>query len=113
MYFFSDEEFTDFCVAPFAVSIRLDKDTWSYKGDYSDAYKKCVKEGKTFVIKDIHSQVYKRQCVTKRVPIFHEGKSTKRDAPVQLKVQGLRKYYGEKMEEKIRTKKNEEESGNN
>ncbi len=100
IYFESDTEFEDFCIAPYAVTTQ-----GSYKGYYSAEYKKCLEEDKTFVIKDIFSQVYKHQCVVKRVPVFHEGQPTKRNAPIQLKVQGLRKYYGEKLEEKIRAKR--------
>ena len=95
MYFESDEEFTDFCVAPFAVVKRSENGTLYYEGEYSDEYKKCIKEGKTFIIKDENSQVYKRQCVTKRVPVLNDGIRTCRDAPIQLDVQGLQPYFSE------------------
>ena len=95
MCFTSDEEFADFCVAPFAVTKRSGNGNLYYEGDYSDEYKKSIKEGKTFLIKDEDSQVYKRQCVCKRVPLFHEGTSTGREVAIQLSVQGLEPYYGE------------------
>ena len=95
LYFESDEEFTDFCVAPFAVVKRSEDGTLYYEGEYSEEYKKCVEEGKTFIIKDENSQVYKRQCVTKRVPVQNDGVPTRRDAPIQLKVQGLQPYFCE------------------
>lgn len=95
MYFESDEEFTDFCVAPFAVVKRSENGTLYYEGGYSENYKKCIKEGKTFIIKDENSLVYKRQCVTKHVPVLYDGIPTRRDAPIQLEVQGLQPYFGE------------------
>ena len=52
LYFESDEEFTDFCVAPFAVVKRSEDGTLYYEGEYSEEYKKCVEEGKTFIIKE-------------------------------------------------------------
>lgn len=95
MYFESDEEFTDFCVAPFAVVKRSEDGTLYYEGEYSEEYKKCVEEGKTFIIKDENSLVYKRKCATKRVPVLNDGVHTHRDAPIQLEVQGLQPYYVE------------------
>ena len=100
MYFDSDEEFTDFCVAPFAVIKRSEKGNLYYEGEYSDEYKKCLEEGKTFIIKDENSQVYKRKCVTKRVPI--EGVNTRKDVAIQLDVKGLEQYFGEKWEKMLR-----------
>jgi hypothetical protein len=74
MFFDSDDEFTDFCLAPYGVLVN-DKDgnptTWT--GVYSDEYKDCVVKGMKFVIKDINSSVCKRQCVSKRVPIQGTG----------------------------------------
>lgn len=93
MYFESDEEFTDFCAAPFAVIKTSEKGTMYYEGEYSDEYKKCLKEGKTFIIKDENSQVFKRKCVTKRVPIA--GVRTRKDVAIQLAVKGLEEYFGE------------------
>lgn len=94
MYFESDEEFTDFCAAPFAVIKTSEKGTmYYYEGEYSDEYKKCLKEGKTFIIKDENSQVFKRKCVTKRVPIA--GVRTRKDVAIQLAVENLEEYFGE------------------
>ena len=98
MYFDSDEEFTNFCVAPFAVIKRSEDGAPYYDGEYSDEYKKCLEEGKVFVIKDEDSIVYKRQCVTKRVPVICDGVRMRRDAPIQLEVQGLQQYFGDKFE---------------
>ena len=57
----------------------------------------AIKEGKYFVIEDEKSTVYKRKCVTKRVPVLVEGIPTSRlpVRAVQLKVQNLRPYYEE------------------
>ena len=38
--FESDEEFEDFCIAPFADVKKDEKGNYFYKGDYSDIYKK-------------------------------------------------------------------------
>lgn len=95
IFFESDEEFTDFCIAPVAHIKRSVKGTLYYEGKYSDEYKKYIEEGKTFIIKDEDSQVYKRQCVSKRVPLIHEGTPTGREVSIQLSVQGLEPYYGE------------------
>ena len=89
IFFESDEEFTDFCVAPIAQITRSEKGTLYYEGEYSDEYKRCIEESKTFIIKAEDSQVYRRQYVTKRVPVYYEGAFTGRDALVQLDVQCL------------------------
>ena len=89
VFFESDDEFTDFCIAPYAVVKRSADGTLSVEGQYSDMYKKYIEEGKTFVIKDEDSRVYKHQCVSKRVPV----QSTGRSATVQLPVQNLEQYF--------------------
>jgi hypothetical protein len=89
VYFESDDEFTDFCIAPNAVVKRSADGTLSVEGQYSDMYKKYIEEGKTFIIKDEDSQVYKHQCVSKRVPVQGTGRS----ATVQLPVQNLEQYF--------------------
>lgn len=40
IYFESDEEFTDFCLAPYAVIKELPNGILTYTGEYSDAYTK-------------------------------------------------------------------------
>lgn len=95
IFFESDEEFADFCIAPYAVVKRSADGTLSVEGQYSDMYKKYIEEGKTFVIKDEDSRVYKHQCVSKRVPV----QSTGRSATVQLPVQNLEEYF-EDLEDK-------------
>ena len=95
LFFESDEEFTDFCVAPFAEIKKSENGGFYVVGDYSDEYKKCIEQGKRFIIKDENSQVYKRQCVTKRVPVFNNGVrvTTHEDHPVQLSVMNLEQYF--------------------
>ena len=73
IYFESDAEFEDFCIAPYATIEQPKSGTFYVKGDYFDMYKKYLAEGKTFVIKDEDSVVYKRKCVTKRVPVQMDG----------------------------------------
>ena len=57
IYFESDDEFTDFCVAPYAVIKQSEKGGYYVAGEYSDEYLKCVEMGKNFVIKDEDSVV--------------------------------------------------------
>ena len=94
VFFESDEEFTDFCVAPYAEIKKSENGSAYIVGDYSDEYKKCIEEGKRFIIKDEESQVYKWQCVTKRVPVFDNGvRTTREDYPIQLSVENLEQYF--------------------
>lgn len=97
MFFESDEEFTDFCVAPYAEIKESGKGNPYVAGDYSDEYKRCIEQGKRFIIKDEDSQVYKNQSVRKRVPIYNNGVrvTTREDTPVQLSVKNLDAYFKE------------------
>ena len=93
-FFESDDEFTDFCIAPYAVVKRSSDGTLFVEGQYSDMYKKYIEQGKTFIIKDENSQVYKRQCVSKRVPVkIDDFPSYDRLTLVQLPVQNLKPYF--------------------
>ena len=94
IFFESDEEFTDFCVAPYAEIKKSENGDFYVVGDYSDEYKKCIEQGKKFIIKDENSQVFKRKCVTKRVPVFNNGVrvTTREDHPIQLSVMNLEQY---------------------
>ncbi len=98
IYFESDDEFTDFCIAPNAT-IEYRKDGSSrILNCYSDLYKENVKQGNSFVIRDENSKVYKRGCVSKHVPIRYEGQScSNRSTLVQLKVQNLESYFGSEL----------------
>ena len=91
IYFESDGEFEDFCVAPYAIIKQTSRGAYFWEGEYTDMYKKSVEEGVTFVIKDTNSKVYERGCVCKRVPV----QGTNRIALVQLPVQNLGPYYGD------------------
>ena len=64
MFFDSDDEFTDFCMAPYGVLVN-DKDgsPSTYTGVYSEEYKDCIAKGMKFVIRDSHSKVCKHRCV--------------------------------------------------
>ena len=100
IYFDSDMEFEDFCIAPYAVVKRSANGTLFVEGQYSDMYKKYIEEGKTFIIKDEDSKVYERQCVSKRVPVkVDDFPSYNRLTLVQLPVQNLEKYYEELEDE--------------
>ena len=89
IYFESDEEFTDFCLAPYAVVKQTETGIWYVEGEYSDLYKKAIKKGTKFIIKDEDSAVYRRKCVTKRVPV----QGTCRDTLIQMEVQNLELYF--------------------
>lgn len=92
IYFESDDEFTDFCVAPYAVIKQSESGVYYYHGEYSDLYKKAIEEGKKFVIKDENSQVYKHQRVCKRVLVPKAddfAKRMRKDVLVQLHVENL------------------------
>lgn len=94
IFFESDEEFADFCIAPYAVVKRSADGKPFVEGQYSDMYKKYIEEGKTFIIKDEDSKVYKHQCVSKRVPVKVDDFPTyNRLTLVQLPVQNLEKYF--------------------
>jgi hypothetical protein len=64
------------------------------EGQYSDMYKNYIDQGKKFIIKDENSQVYKHQCVNKRVPVkIDDLPSYDRLTLVQLPVQNLEPYF--------------------
>ena len=69
--FDSDEEFTDFCLAPYTEfqQPKSEGDHATWQGVYSEEYLWCVKNGIKFVIKDKDSEVCKHQCVCKRLPL--------------------------------------------
>lgn len=95
IYFESDEEFTDFCLAPYAVLKETPNGILTYTGNYSETYLKCLKQGKVFIIKDEDSKVCERQCVNKRVPLKINGHpSYDRMVLVQLPVENLHEYFG-------------------
>lgn len=96
MYFSSDEEFTDFCIAPYAEVKETSDGTLCVKGEYSKAYIESIEEGYSFIIRDEDSKVYDRQCVCKRVPVIHNGVNIGRDTLVQLSVQNLKPYFERK-----------------
>ena len=93
MYFNSDAEFEDFCLAPYAEIKETANGVMYVSGKYSDEYLECLEDGVRFVIRDEDSVVYKRQCVCKRVPVMHNGKLLERDTLVQLKVENLEPYF--------------------
>lgn len=90
IYFESDDEFTDFCLVPYGVIVYNEDGTpTTWTGVYSDSYKAAREKGMKFVIKDEDSTVYRRKCVTKRVPI----QGTKREALVQMSAENLEEYF--------------------
>lgn len=90
VYFESDAEFEDFCIAPHIIVKEGDT---SFSGDYSDLYKQYLAEGKTFVIMDEDSVIERRNCASKRVPVIINGRSTGRTALVQLRVANLEPWF--------------------
>lgn len=117
IFFESETEFEDFCVAPYASIKQSDRGTNYCAGDYSDIYKECIKESKLFVIKDRNSKVYKRKAVTKRVPLNDPNSPARRRETVlvQLKVQNMKQWYPlmEKMLKKKEKRANDELSDTN
>lgn len=112
IFFDSDDEFTDFCVKPYATVVYPQNSSPYIEGDYSDEYKQCIEEGKRFIIKDEDSKVYRRNCVCKRVPIkIEDFPSYNRDTLVQLDVDNLEDYSKYLFKEKIRIRKMQK--GNN
>lgn len=90
IFFDSEEELADFCIAPFAVLKQTAGGHYYVEGDYSEEYKKSLSEGKTLVVKDEDAPVYRRDgIVSKRVP----AEGTSRSMMVQLKVENLKPYY--------------------
>ncbi len=91
IFFDSEEELSDFCIAPFAVLKQTVGKHYYVEGDYSEQYKKSLLEGKTLVVKDKDAPVYRRDgIVGKRVPV--EG--TDRTMLIQLKVENLKLNEG-------------------
>lgn len=85
LFFDSDDEFADFCVAPYAEVKEDARGRLYVEGKYSDMYLSCIEQGMTFVIRDWDSKVYKRGCVCKRVPVL----GTNRTTLIQLDVQDV------------------------
>lgn len=95
VYFQSDDEFTDFCLAPYAVVKDSGNGNMLVYGEYSDLYKQYVAEGKRFVIRNKNSLVFKRQCVSKRLPLrLPDFPSYHREVLVQMPVENLDEYDG-------------------
>lgn len=89
IYFESDEEFEDFCIAPYATIVQNNTASAYISASHSDMYRQCLADGKFFVIMDEDSKVYNRQCATKRVPVQPTGQK----GLVQLKVENLKPWY--------------------
>lgn len=96
VYFESDAEFEDFSIAPY---ITIEQGATSVPdGDYSDLYKQYLAEGKSFVIMDENSIIYKRQVVCKRVPLKMDGSHIRRDdCLVQLRVKNLEPWFDDML----------------
>lgn len=86
LFFETDQEFEEFAVAPYAVVSSS-----YFKGEYSEAYKECIKQGKYFVVcgGSLDSKINKRKAVSKRVLIPPEVHSTRKDVLVGLPVQNI------------------------
>ena len=94
MVFNNDDEFTNFCLAPYALAKVTNTGTPYYTGVYSNIYLKSLAEGIHFVIKDENSVVYKHRCVSKRLPLRVENfPGYHRDVLVQMPVENLDEYF--------------------
>ena len=91
IYFESDKEFEDWAVAPYATIVGSGPNK-TCKGDYSDAYKEAIQQGKYFYIKGglDESKVHRRRCVCKRVSL--DFQTTRETVLVQLSVENLADY---------------------
>ena len=96
VYFESDAEFEDFSIAPY---ITMEQGATSVpNGDYSDLYKQYLAEGKSFVIMDEDSIIYKKPVVCKRVPLKMDGSPIRRDdCLVQLRVKNLEPWFDDML----------------
>lgn len=68
LYFDNDDDFYNFCVEPKiypAVDANLN-DLGYIDFNLSSAYQDAVTAGKSFMIKDLNSKIYKNQCVSYR-----------------------------------------------
>ena len=99
VYFETDAEFEDFCIAPY---IAVKTGDTSYNGDYSDMYKQYLEEGKSFVIMDEDSVVYKHMCASKCVPVLLDGKPMGIDRCAQLRAKNLKPWFGMPVPRKFR-----------
>ena len=104
--FETDDECADFCVLPY-IEIKQSENGRPYvsNGDYTEKYKKCLEEGKIFVIKKDNSNVYWRKCVTKRVPVRQNGVHIDRYSLVQLPVQNVMDWQDYQWELRIQEKR--------
>ena len=96
LYFMDDQEFEEFAVAPHATIVREDGKPVTWKGEYSDAYKECIRQGKCFNIARgslDDSLINKQGWVTRRVLIPENAKTDIKDVVVQLPVQNLVKVH--------------------
>lgn len=94
VYFESDDDFTDFCVKPYALIVASKNGRPKVEGYYTDEYLDCLEQGKIFIIKDENSLIEKRKMVTKRVPIKVENfPAYQHDTLVQLEVQNVEPYF--------------------
>ena len=70
MYFDSDDDFYQFCVEPYIIPVEYTDNNgeikYSMDFNLSKAYKDAVNQGKTFIIKDPDSQIFKHQAVSYR-----------------------------------------------
>ena len=96
VFFESDAEFEDFSIAPY---ITMEQGATSVpNGDYSDLYKQYLAEGKSFVIMDEDSIIYKKPVVCKRVPLKMDGSPIRRhDCLVQLRVKNLEPWFDDML----------------
>lgn len=100
-FFDSDEEFEDFCFAPYAfITFSKDGVPNGTKWDYSPEYKQCIKDDVHFVIRDLNSKVFKRKAATKRLPVIMEGNpGYKETVLAQLPVSNFENYFRFQMRE--------------
>lgn len=102
IFFESETEFENFCVAPYAVVKQN-----TYVGQYSEEYKECIKNGIKFAINDRNCKAVKDHWVTKRVKI---NNAARKDVLAQLKVQNVE--YASPMTRKLAEKQELDNNSN-
>ena len=104
--FETDDEFADFCILPY-TEMRQSEDGRHVvaNGNYTEEYKRCLEEGKIFVIKEDKSNVYWRHSVSKRVAVRENGVFRGRYFLVQLPVQNVMDWQDYQWELRVLEKR--------
>lgn len=84
IYFLNDKEFYDACVNPNVKIHQSQDNTFYYDIEFTAFYKNAINSGKTFIIKDEDSIIFKHQAVHLR-GVTAEVENLKRYIPSRKK----------------------------